>query len=397
MPRARRVIALALSLAAGTLLVEASAAQGDGLPVVNLDTTRTGIEDPASGARYYALGSGRGTRVVRVASIAAEGAESLDYANLPGRLAVPGVAFDGTTSGLSADGGTLVLIEPRVSFPRPDTKLVVLDSKRLDRRATVTLEGDFSFDAISPGGETIYLIHYLSQRDPTRYEVRAYDIAEQRLLAEPIIDRRTAPGVMRGYPITRATSPDGVWAYTLYDGGPGREATPFVHALNTAEGTALCIDLEMLGGNERGLSSFGLAPSPDGESVEVLRRGGASIASLETGSWSASAATPNATVAEPESGDGSRPPVWIGLLCAAALGGGLLALRARRRRGGAPDVDLPADPFGTGDPNPGRAGEKLRPSIASPSSEGPVHDFPSSSTQRSGGSGREAEHSAGVT
>lgn len=360
MSRARRIIALTLSLAAGMLLLAASAAHGDGLPVVNLDTTRTGIEDPTSGARYYALGSGRETRVVRVASIAAEGGESLDYANLRGRLAVPGVAFDGTTSGLSADGGTLVLIEPRVSFPRPDTKLVVLDSKPLERRATVILEGDFSFDAISPGGETIYLIHYLSQRDPTRYEVRAYDIGEQRLLAEPIIDRRTAPGVMRGYPITRATSPDGVWAYTLYDGGPGREATPFVHALDTAEGTALCIDLEMLGGNERGLSSFGLAPSPDGESVEVLRRGGALIASIETGSWSVSAATPEATVAEPGSGGGSRPPVWIGLLGAAALGGGLLAVRVRRQRRGAPDVELPADPFGAGDPNPGEASGELR-------------------------------------
>jgi hypothetical protein len=46
---------------------------------------------------------------------------------------------------------------------------------------------------------------------------------------------------MRGAPLTRAMSPRGRWAYTLYDGGG---ATPFVHALDTARRTARCIDLD---------------------------------------------------------------------------------------------------------------------------------------------------------
>ena len=40
---------------------------------------------------------------------------------------------------------------------------------------------------------------------------------------------------MGGSPLTRATSLDGRWAYTLYDGA-GR--TPFVHAPSPAAGTA---------------------------------------------------------------------------------------------------------------------------------------------------------------
>jgi hypothetical protein len=51
---------------------------------------------------------------------------------------------------------------------------------------------------------------------------------------------------MRGYPLTRAASPDGRWAYTLYDGAG---AHPFIHALDTANGTAACIDLDELAGS----------------------------------------------------------------------------------------------------------------------------------------------------
>jgi hypothetical protein len=41
-------------------------------------------------------------------------------------------------------------------------------------------------------------------------------------------------------------SPDGRWAYTLYD---GNGKTPFVHALDTSRATARCIDLDALKGN----------------------------------------------------------------------------------------------------------------------------------------------------
>jgi hypothetical protein len=111
----------------------------------------------------------------------------------------------------------------------------------------VKLHGDFSFDAISPQGRWMYLIQYTSPTDPTRYRVRAYDIREGRMLARPVLDP-TAPGEkMRGAPLSRTSSADGRWAYTLYDGAGG---TPFIHALDTSHRTARCIDLATLAGRK---------------------------------------------------------------------------------------------------------------------------------------------------
>jgi len=71
-----------------------------------------------------------------------------------GVLTIPAVAYDGSAAGLSADGTTLVLIEPRKSFPRAETTLVVLDTRALRVRTLVRLRGDFSFDAVSPDGRS---------------------------------------------------------------------------------------------------------------------------------------------------------------------------------------------------------------------------------------------------
>jgi MYXO-CTERM domain-containing protein len=50
---------------------------------------------------------------------------------------------------------------------------------------------------------------------------------------------------MGGSSLTRATSPNGRWAYTLYDAA-GK--TPFVSALDTSTRSARCIDLDALTG-----------------------------------------------------------------------------------------------------------------------------------------------------
>ena len=128
---------------------------------------------------------------------------------LPGVFTVPAVALDGSAGGLSANGGTLVLIKPRARFPRRRTPFVVLDARRLRVRDRFTLRGDFSFDALSPDGRSMFLIQYLSRRDPTRYAVRVFDLRTRRMLPKPIVDASEPDEQMRGYPITRATSADG--------------------------------------------------------------------------------------------------------------------------------------------------------------------------------------------
>lgn len=312
------------ALAGALALLAAPAAVADGLPVINLDTTETGVTAPADGTRYYALADRGLTQVVRIEPHDGEG--SLQRLRLRGTLAVPGVAFDGTTSGLSADGETLVLIEPRQTFPRAETTLVAVETDRMRDFERIELDGDYSFDAISPDGSVIYLVHYPNPRDPTRYEVRAYDNEDGRLRPDPILDTRTAPQVMRGFPLARQGSADGVWAYTLYDGaGDG----PFVHALNTAEGTALCIDLDHLA-RMRNPSKLSLAELEGDGPLEVVDRKGEVKASIDTSSWEV---TPPVDQAEDADGDGGGLPAGLiipaGAIALVPIAG---ALVRRRRR-----------------------------------------------------------------
>jgi hypothetical protein len=219
-----------------------SAARADGLPVLGIDVGNEGVTTVTGASRFVTVPAGPNTIVARVAK---NGGGVLHSRLLKGTLTIPAVAYDATAGGLSADARTLVLIEPRLAFPRTETTLVALDTKRLTPIRLVKLRGDFSFDAISPQGRWMYLIQYLSPTDPTRYRVRAYDIRAGRMLARPVLDP-TAPGdKMRGAPLSRTTSADGRWAYTLYDGAGG---TPFIHALDTSGRTARCIDLAALVG-----------------------------------------------------------------------------------------------------------------------------------------------------
>ena len=167
---------------------------------------------------------------------------------LPGALTIPAVAYDSSAAGLSGDGRRLVLIQPRVTFPRKRTGLAVLDTQSLVAGRWIDLRGDFSFDAVSPHGGLVYLIQYLSRIDPTKYARPR--LRRSRRPAARAPGRRPeragrADGRHAGQPRERR---GGRWAYTLY-AVPG--ATPFVHALDTAKRTARCIDLDRLAGHGR--------------------------------------------------------------------------------------------------------------------------------------------------
>jgi len=150
---------------------------------------------------------------------------------LDGSLAIPAIAWHPT--GLTHDGKTLVL----ATYPwrTGSATFLLLNTPYLTTERVVTLKGAWSFDAISPRARTLYLIQGL----PGRYLVRAYDLRRGRLLTGAIADRREK-GPMSGAPVTRATTTDGRWAYTLYLRGNG---TGFIHALDTVGRTAVCIDL----------------------------------------------------------------------------------------------------------------------------------------------------------
>ena len=313
---ALRITAVAATLLAAAVFTPAAGA--DGLPVLGVDVGAKGVTTPTGKVRYVTLPAGPKTVVAQVRR---DNGVVLRSKLLAGRFTIPAVAYDGSPSGLSADGRTAVLIRPRVTFPQAQTTLAVLDARRLRVLRTLTLPGDFSFDAISPNGTSLYLIEYESEQDPTRYAVRALNLPTGRLLPKPIVDPREPDEEMRGSPVTRAAGPDGRWAYTLYDG----TEHPFVHALDTVGRTARCIDLPALSGRDD-LSLLRLRVNTDA-TLSVLA-GASTVQAVDLATFSPIAP------ASPDAG-GRFLPLTIGATVAAvmlaAAAAFAFALRRRRR------------------------------------------------------------------
>jgi hypothetical protein len=220
----------------------AAPARGGGGPVVGADAGPSGVTARGVAARYVTQRVRGGTLVLRI--VRPGGAVETSRV-LREKLVVPAVAYDGSATGLSADGTTLVLAAPSGTYAKR-SRFAVLDTGTLAPRQTVSLRGDYALDAISPDGETLFLIETLS-RDGTRYDVRAYDLRRRRMLRDPIVDPGEADEPMRGSPVSRVMSRDGRWAYTLYD---GNGKTPFIHALDTERARARCVDLDALAGRD---------------------------------------------------------------------------------------------------------------------------------------------------
>jgi hypothetical protein len=225
-------LAAPLGLALGLLLPSGALAAGGPVPPVQ----GTSIGVAGSPYAYVALASGADTLVKRLTPGSRQGAGEL---RVRGRYGVPGVDISGDTTGLSADGRTLVLAQLPGNFPPRVTGLLALDTPRLAVRANLVFPGYWTVDAISPDGRWLYLIHYPSS-DISKYEVRAYDLRADRLLAKPIVDPSDRGEAMTGFAIARVMSAGNRWAYTLYYRPTG---TPFVHALDTVGRRAVCVDL----------------------------------------------------------------------------------------------------------------------------------------------------------
>jgi hypothetical protein len=306
----KKTLMILTALTAGLLPASASA---DGLPVVGVDALPGGV---GGDVRFIALPDEQNTFVERTE----RGTGTLLGSRiLRGRFEIPVVAYDGSAGGLSADGKTLVLIRPRPRFPRAETTFAVLDAGSLELRKTIRLRGDYSFDALSPDGRWMYLIHYTAPKDALQYEVRALDLRTGRLEPKPIVDKREPDEKMNGHPVTRATSSNGRWAYTLYEGGEH----PFVHALDTTRRDARCIDLHWLTGR-KGLRELRLALKKEGRELTVRSRGGETVAVVDTRTFEAS--PPSAA------GPGSWPKTGLSAIALLVVVGGLVyVVRARSR------------------------------------------------------------------
>jgi hypothetical protein len=287
-------------------------ARADGIAFAGTENGRTGAASPVAGLTYVTLSLPNQTVVTKIGF----NKSVISYRSLNGQWGIPIVAFDGSKAGVSHDGKVLVLAQPPIGQMRKISRFEVLSTRGLEPLTTVVLRGSWSFDALSPDGSTLYLIEHVNRQDVSQYRVRAYDLEANRLLPKPIRDPKTGP-IMHGYPMSRATSADGRWVYTLYQAAEHS----FVHALDTVNRKAACVDLPK-GTPPEYVGDARLSFGPAGNLV-VRSPAGGILAVIDTKTH---------TLRENAAAPREEPFPWPFLVGALAVAAAAATLRVRRLR-----------------------------------------------------------------
>jgi len=196
---------------------------------------------------------------------------------IKGAFGIPTLITTGARLGLSHDRSRVVL----QSVSQGPTRFVVVRMRDLHVLQTLTLNGSYAFDALSPDSARLYLIEHRST-DLQHYIVRAYDLRARRLLPGRIADRTQASWVMHGWPASRVATTDGRWVYTLY-ANPG--GYPFVHALDTVMGVAHCVGIGWQGSQDP-LYNYRLVVR--GSRLLVLRANASVYRAIDRTTWAVS-------------------------------------------------------------------------------------------------------------
>jgi hypothetical protein len=195
---------------------------------------------------------------------------------LTGHWRSPLVGLDPTPVGRSLDGSTIVLVDgdydPKARVSRfavlehhLDKALVTAGDADLRVARIVELPGAFEYDTLSPDGRILYVVEHLDARAGGAYQVRAVDVPTGVMRDAVIVDKGNPDERMAGSAIAQVRHPDGV-VMTLYRG----PEHPFIHALNSKDAWALCIDLPAAGADEAAAVDWDLAPSADGSTVYAI-------------------------------------------------------------------------------------------------------------------------------
>ena len=182
---------------------------------------------------------------------------------IDGQWRLPMVGLDPVPVGVSADRSTIVL----VGEATPTTsRFAVLDINLATEPRIIELAGAFDYDALSPDGAILYVAEHVADPLAGRYQVRAVDTATGYLRDTIIVDKRNLDEVMAGTPIDQDRRADGL-VLTLYRGAE----YPFVHALDSVEAWAVCIDLPTRGFDDEGAGAdWGIVSVGQGTSIVAV-------------------------------------------------------------------------------------------------------------------------------
>jgi hypothetical protein len=312
---------LVAALAVVTFFASGTVALADGVSYISQGGL--GVLAPDGKARYVALPTRGSTAIERVG---VRGGQVTGWATLQGFWGIPAPTAGVTgAEGLTRDGRKLFVTTPGFA----PTRFAVINTRTLRVIDRFTLKGGFSYDALSPDGTTLYLIQHVDSSNFNRYVVRAYDPRSHTLAAGRIADKSQLDWVMEGAALTRATSADDRWVYTLYQ-RPG--GYPFVHALDTVNGVAHCIGLPW-SGDQTPLWNIRLAVQDGGTTLALHWKSGKPWLTMNTTNWRLTHVHPG----------GGFPWRWMlagaGSFVALLLGAGAF-LRLRRQPRGAVPVPL---------------------------------------------------------
>jgi len=214
-----------------------------------------------------------------VRDVATEDTSSAVVLDLKGRWRLPTIGTDRNPAGVSADGSTIALVSAdalAADAANPISRFAIVQhvngaqptrtrTAPLRLMKTIELPGRFEFDAISPDGTILYVVEHLGGQAGS-YQVRAVDVATGMLRDGVIVDKSNIGEAMAGWPVGQMRRSDGV-VLTVYRG----LEHPFIHALNTVQAWAICIDLPAAGTSDTGAAGdWGLAAGPGGRSLYAV-------------------------------------------------------------------------------------------------------------------------------
>jgi hypothetical protein len=122
----------------------------------------------------------------------------------------------------------------------------------------------------------VYALQY-GKPGSGRYSVRAIDAVTGAVAPGAIVEEREPDADMIGSPMTRTWSSNRVWAYTLYAKSNG---TAFVHALDTRDRRAVCLDLPWTGIGDA-IARVRLQVSRDGGTLFLRQPGLGRLATVD--------------------------------------------------------------------------------------------------------------------
>ena len=196
-----------------------------------------------------------------VAAFTVENVENPASLTLDGTWRLPTIGDDPQPVGLSGNASTLVLVDTSTGPANaPVSRFASCLRRSRDKPRIISLHGTFDFDAISTDAQWLYVVEHLAAPPAGHYQVRQVDVASGRLQTGVVVDKSNPGETMAGWQLGQVRLAGGR-VLTLYRGAEH----PFIHALDTVNSFAVCIDLPATGaGDDAAARDWGIAEADTG-------------------------------------------------------------------------------------------------------------------------------------